>query len=415
MPTSRAPTVSRTLTLVLTALAALATAVSLGALADDPARAASPGDQVVVTTGTIRAPSGRLVTAGTVHALALVWVPGRGQVGHPLGKDEIGADGTFEVTVPPDRLARWRDDDDGLQVELVVDTPQGGMIWDLPVTDVTPPPGADPSRRLLRDDPDLAGLDLTLGRGETNTEDAIALGPRTRSMGRSEVSPVLLRQPAYITNCLSRGGTFEWSVPPRIKTRIRWLPIQLMITRGRSVARVTYQSDLSSAFGVVVTASGDGVAAGLSRTAVRTHEYAAGALQRRSRTRAAKVDIRYARLRGYCFIGSNDSASYWTNAYKWKPYRWRGGVKKLPTRLGWGCQKTYTTSGQFARVRSGRSTKFQRVGSIGAGPLSVRVESETTRGRRVALRLTAKSGWSQFPYCGFRTDPSESYLIREKT
>jgi hypothetical protein len=414
MPTSRAPTLIRFLIPAVAALAALATAVSLTALPDDPARAASSGDQVVLTTGKIRAPSGRPVRSGKVHALALVWVPRRGQVGHPLATAGIGADGTFRVSVPQSRLTRWQEDDGGLQVELVVDTPDGGMIWDLPVTDVAPPAGTDPSRRLLRDDADLAGLDLTLGKGETAPEDAIALGRYDEPPGRSPASRVLLRQPAYVTNCLSQGGTFEWAVPPNIKTRIRWLPIQLLVTRGRSVARVTYQSDLSSAFGVVISASGSGVAAGLSRTSVRTRDYAAGALQRRSRTRAAKADIRYARLRGFCFVGSDDS-SYWVNAYKWKPYRWRGGIKKLPTRLGWRCQGTHTTSGQFARVRNGRSTRFQRVGSIGSGPLSVRVESETTSGRRVALRLTAKPGWSQFPYCGFRTDPSESYLIREKT
>jgi hypothetical protein len=348
-----------------------------------------------------------------VYALALVWRPGRGQVTHLLGSATIGPDGGFELAVPHSGLTRWRDGHGGLQAELVVDTPDGGMIWDIPVSDVTPPAGADPARRLLRDDPELAGLDLTIGKGESTTRDIIGLSPRGATTKTATASRVLLRQPAYITKCLSKSGSFDWSVPPNIKQRIRWLPIQLMITRGRSVARVTYQSDRSSSFGVVITASGNGVAAGLSRTAETTQQYAAGAVQKRSRTRAAKVDIRYGRLRGYCYVSGGNS--YWTNAYKWTPWRWRGGVKKLATRLAWTCQKTYTTSAKFARVRNGRSTKFVRVGSIGAGPLNVRVESETTTGRRVGLRLTAKRGRSQFPYCGFRTDPSESYLIREKT
>lgn len=344
-----------------------------------------------------------------MHALALEWVAGRGQVSHPLAVAPVGPEGRFQVTVPQSRLTRWQDEHGGLQVELVVDTPDGGMIWDVPVVDVTPPAGADPARRLLRDDPELAGLDLTLGRGET-APDGITDGAVART---SATSGLLLRQPGFITECLSKGGTFEWSVPPNIKTGIRWLPIQLMITRGRSVARVTYQSDLSSSFGVVVSANGKGVAAGLSRTSSTTRDYEAGAKQVAKRTRAAKVDIRYGRMRGYCYV-SNDN-SYWTDGYKWTPWRWRGGIKKLSTRLAWRCQKTFSTSAHFARVRNGRSTRFARVGSIGAGPLSVRVESETASGKRVGLRLTAKRGWSQFPYCGYRTDPSESYLIREKT
>ncbi len=67
------------------------------------------------------------------------------------------------------------------------------------------------------------------------------------------------------------------------------------------------------------------------------------------------------------------------------------------------------------RVRDGRSTKFSAVGSIGKGPLSVRVESESSSGERVTLKLTAKNPRTEFPYCGYRTDPSESYRIREKT